>query len=342
MHYKKSKLKSLTDSSGVSGMESEIVKAIVSEMDPTFHKIEIDRIGNLIITNPGKKPKRQIVIDAHTDEVGVQISKIEADGTLKFFPVGGIDEFTLLGKTVLIGSKKTPGVFCANSEIKNQPISYRDMYICIGSTSYNESIALCAVGDSGTFESDYVEFGDGFVKARNLDDRVGCAIIVELLKEKLDVHFIACFSVKEELGLYGAMAVVPKLHPELAICLEGAGCADIPHTDEDRRVCILGSGPALSVRNQYSIFNVEANRYVSNFAKKHNIPCQFRRGNAGGCNSKIMQQTPAGAISVTLAPPTRYIHTHNSVSSIDDYNHTRDLVRALICEISETGGFDGI
>ncbi|MDL2218193.1 M20/M25/M40 family metallo-hydrolase [Christensenellaceae bacterium OttesenSCG-928-M15] len=326
-------LKSLIEAHGISGSEQSVAEAIKKWLDPQEYEISQDAVGNLYIKNPGREPAKKIVLDAHMDDVGVRITGVTQEGMLRFHPVGGVDEFTLPGKAVLIGKESVFGVFCIGPDPKSSPLHYRDMFIDIGCVDRASAERLVKIGDEGNFESDFIAFGDGRLKARNFDDRVGCAIMVETLLLKLDVAYTAIFTVREEVGLYGSKVAAPKEKPDVAICLEGGGSGDIPGFDDDDRVSVLGDGPALSVRNEFSVFDVELNRRVMETAKRIGARIQLRRGCAGGCDANSYQQL-AGSAAITLAPPTRYIHTHNTVIARSDYEDAKRIVRALIEEFA--------
>ena len=178
-------LKELTELSGVSGCEYEVrnfIKHKLSEMGCGFY---VDKLGNIIAHNKGRKNKT-IMVAAHMDEVGLIISNIDSDGFIKFKAVGGIDQRVLNSKAVFVGENKIPGVIGSKAvhlmtgQEKESSLPIDKLYIDIGTSSKAETEKLVNIGDYVSFNSGYQEFGNNLIKAKALDDRTGCSIILEL------------------------------------------------------------------------------------------------------------------------------------------------------------------
>lgn len=329
-------LKKYTDAFGVSGCEKEI-REVIKDTIGNLENIRTDKLGNLIVHKPNKGKK--VMLAAHMDEVGFIVKSICEDGRIKFTTVGGIDARILISKRVIFGRNKTVGVIGSkpihlqNPKERLEPIDMDDLFIDIGATSRLEAKNFLKLGDYGTFESEYIDMGN-FIKAKALDDRVGCAVITEMLKEEFMLDFYGVFTVQEEVGLRGAGVVAFSIEPEIAIVIEGTTCADIAKDEKDF-VTTSGEGPAISIMDRTSAANGRFIKRITEVAEKNEIPYQFRRGIVGGNDGGKIHNTKAGCVTVTISVPTRYIHSPISMINKKDYENTIRLVRLVLKSLEE-------
>lgn len=330
-------LKELTELSGLSGCEYEVRNYIKNKLNEIGCEYYVDKLGNVIAHNKGKKNK-SIMVAAHMDEVGLMVSHIDSDGFIKFQEVGGIDQRVLNSKVVLVGENKIPGVIGSkavhlmSAEERGKSIPIDKLYIDIGTYSKSETEKLVSIGDYVTFKSDYVEFGDNLIKAKALDDRAGCSAILELLSMKLDADFYGVFTVMEEVGCRGAQTAAFSLEPDYAIVLEGTVCADMPEVKEHSKVTLIGKGAALSLMDNSTLYDIEEVRKVESIANQNNIPYQLRKSSAGGNDAGVIHKTKEGAKVVAISIPCRYIHSAVNVASMNDYKSVVSLAKAVILE----------
>ncbi len=330
-------LKTLTEANGVSGNESEVRKIIISEIKDHVDDLKIDRLGNIIAYKKGKKdPEKTLMVAAHMDEVGLLVEEIDDMGLLKFMPVGGIDKRILVSKVVSIGDKKLPGVIGAKPihlqkpEERKSALAINDLYIDFGASSKEDAEAYVSVGDYVAFKSDYREFGNGFVKAKALDDRVGCAILIDLLKNVEDTSFYGVFTVMEELGLRGAGPAAFSVDPDFALILEGTICADQKGTDGHMMATRSGQGPAISLIDYGSIYDYKTREKLVELAENKEIPYQYRKSAGGGNDSGKIHLTRDGAVTAAISVPCRYIHSNVSVMNKEDFNNAYRLAYELV------------
>ncbi|MEY8415197.1 M42 family metallopeptidase [Tissierella praeacuta] len=331
-------LKQLTEASGVSGNEKEVRDLIISEIKEYVDTLKIDRIGNIIAYKKGKSTDKRLMITAHMDEVGLLIKEIDSMGLLKFTTVGGIDKRILVSKPVLVGKDKIMGVIGAKpihlqkKEEWKRALTLDELYIDIGVKSKEEAEKLVAIGDYVSFASDYVEFGENLVKAKALDNRVGCSLLVNLIKEVKDISFYAVFTVMEEIGLVGAGPAAYEVNPDISLILEGTLCYDMPKLDTHLVPTYINKGPAISLIDRTTVYNHEFRRKVVSVAKKNNILYQYRKTSMGGNDSGKIHTTREGSLTTTISVPCRYIHSPASVMSKEDYNNTYLLLKAILSE----------
>ena len=203
-------LKRLTEASGLPGMENEVRDIIRDEVKDIVDEMWTDALGNLITYKKGKEAGPAIMLAAHMDEVGLMITYIKDNGLLSFKPLGGVDPRVLVSKKVLIGSDKVPGVIGSKPIHLQQPnerkkaIPLKNLYIDIGAKDDKEAKKLVEVGDGAVFDTEFSEMGDGHAKGKAFDDRIGCSILIEMLKRDHNLPMFAVFTVQEEVGLRGA------------------------------------------------------------------------------------------------------------------------------------------
>lgn len=323
-------LKKLCSLYGTSGDEGAVRAFIISEIDG-FCEWKIDNLGNIIAFKKGEiTPSKKLLIDAHMDEVGLIISAITSDGFLKFKTVGGIDTAALLFRNVKINGN-------INGVINGKPVHLLDkkereklpkndsLYIDIGASSKEEALSLVRLGDRAVLESEFT-LSDKKVISRALDDRIGCAILISLLKQPTKYDFYASFSVQEEIGLRGAKAAAFAVSPDAAIILEGTTAADIADVPEEKRVCALGEGAAVSFMDNATLYY----RPYFEAALKSGIKCQVKAAVSGGNNSGAIHLSRKGVKTITISVPCRYIHSASSIADLGDMAAAKELCEYMI------------
>ncbi len=331
-------LKKLTEASGVSGNEKEVRDIILNEIKGYVDDINVDRLGNIIAFKKGNNSSKKLMVTAHMDEVGLMVTDIDNMGLLKFTTVGGIDKRILVSKPVLVGKDKILGVIGAKPihlqkrEEWQKALNIDQLYIDIGVNTKEEAEKLVSIGDYITFESQYVEFGNNLVKAKALDNRVGCSLLVQLLKEIKEVSFYGVFTVMEEIGLVGAGPVAYRVDPDISIILEGTLCYDIPKLDNHLIPTYLNKGPAISLVDRTTLYNMDFRNKIVKVAEKNNIPYQYRKTSMGGNDSGKIHTARDGSITATISVPCRNIHSPTSVMSKNDYTNTYKLLKAILAE----------
>ncbi len=334
-------LRKLTEASGVSGNEKEVRNLILNEIKDSVDEYKVDRLGNLIAIKKGSSKYPKIMLAAHMDEVGLMVKAIDENGFIKFLPVGGIDSRVLVSKVVEIGTNRVKGVIGAKAIHLQEPderkkaLKPKQLYIDIGAKSKSEAEKVVSVGDYISFASKYVEFGRDLVKAKALDDRVGCGILIELLKHQYDSTIMAVFTTQEELGFRGAGVAAYSLNPDIALVIEGTTCHDITDIDEPDFATRLGAGPALSIMDRATYFSKPIINKLVEVAKNQNIKFQFRKTTMGGNDAGAIHLTREGIPSAGISVPCRYIHSPSSVMSKSDYTECIKLVKGFLDNVNK-------
>lgn len=323
-------LEKLCNLPGPSGFEGKVRDFIIEEVRPYVDEIKVDKMGNVIVHKKGNGKK--VVLDAHMDEVGFIITGYNEDGTLKFSALGGINSKIIPSKVVLIGDEEIPGVIgvkpihLQSGDERKKGLTYSDCAIDIGVNSKEEAKALVELGEYVIFDTYYEEFGEGLAKGRAFDDRMGCYVLIEALKENYDCDLYGVFTVQEEVGDRGAYTSSYGIMPDIGIALEGTICADMPSIEKRYWATYIGGGPAISIMDRTSIFNDDIAQDIMNIAEEKAIPYQRRRAIAGGNDAGAIIMAGKGAKVATISVPCRYIHSSISVASLADVENTKNLV----------------
>lgn len=325
---------------GTSGRETKIRDYIISKIDRKcdYH---IDALGNIIAFKKGKKaPSHKVMLDAHMDEVGVIVTFITGDGMLKFSPVGGIDTKVLLARQIIfdngtLGVVGIKPIHLSKGDDKTKIPDADSLYIDIGASSKEEAEKLINIGDTGVFLSDFIEFGDSKIKGKALDDRVGCAVLLDMIDSDLEYDAYFSFSVQEEIGLRGATTSAYGIDPDYAIVLETTTAADIIDVPEHKKVCKLGEGAAVSFMDRSTLYSKELFDTAFKIAGKKGIKIQPKTVIAGGNNAGAVHKTRAGVKTITVNTPCRYLHSPSCVCDTRDIESVRNLAEALLSEFAK-------
>ena len=329
-------LKVLCQLNSTSGDENAVRDFIISEIKD-YCKYEVDNLGSVIAYKKGKKtPEKAVSINAHMDEVGFIVTGITEDGYLRFSTVGGIDSRVCLDRLVTVERNNVSGVIAdkafhlLSADEKSKCPDFDGLLIDIGADSKEQAENVVNVGDFVYFVSDYVELGNGFIKAKALDDRIGCMLMIELIKSDLEYDTVFCFNVQEEVGLRGAKCTAHRLNADVAVVLEATTAADLCGVTGCDRVCVLGNGPVVSFMDRSTIYDRGLYDLAFSVANDNGIPIQTKTAVAGGNDAGAIQTAGNGARVIAISLPCRYIHSANSVVKMEDIESTRKLLKELL------------
>lgn len=331
-------LKALTELSGVSGNEQAVRRALLEAAKPLCDSVRLDGMGNVVAFKKGTDSPNHphVVLAAHMDEVGFIVLSVSSDGMLKFRSAGGIDPRVIISKRVLVGESKVPGVIGATAihlqspEDRQRVLNYDSLYIDIGAKSKEEAAEACPPGSYVVFDTPYREFGDGFICAKALDDRVGCFTMLEILKNTYPGDVTCLFTSEEEVGCRGALGGAFAVDADIAVILEGTTCNDLGNVPDVQKVCEAGKGVAVSFMDNASIAHAPLFKRMLHLAQEKGIPHQVKRAVAGGNDSGAFQREGRAKRTVVLSVPCRYIHSPSSVIKYSDVLSQRDLVTAFL------------
>ena len=334
-------LKTLCALSGVASHEDQVRDYIRRRVEPHADSLRTDALGNLIVFKRGAKAAgNRLMLCAHMDEVGLIVKSVTDEGYLKFGCVGGIDLRVLLGKRVTVGEKAIPGVIglkaihLTKAEERKKVPKLTDLYIDIGAKDREEALTQVELGDICTFAGDVAEFGGGMLKAKAIDDRVGCAVMLKLLEEDLPLDVTFAFTAQEEVGTRGAFGAAFSVTPEIALVLETTTAADLPGVEDHRRVCAPGKGPVISYMDGATIYDRELFETLRRLSEENGIPWQTKEYIAGGNDARTIQRSKAGVRVAAVSAAVRYLHAPAGVGSVADFENMLRLTRLFLEEMA--------
>ena len=337
-------LKTLCALNGVSGDEDQVREFLAERARPWARSMKVDPLGNLIVWKKGARAAGdRLMLCAHMDEVGLIVTHVTEEGFLKFDFVGGVDRRVAIGKPVVLGPENIPGVIglkaihlVSREEGKKVPKT-DSMYIDIGAADKDEALALVQPGTYGSFLGEPEELGEGMLKAKAIDDRIGCAIMLSLLKEELPMDVTFAFTAQEEVGTRGAFAAAFSVKPDIALVLETTTAADLPGVEDHRKVCAPGKGPVISYMDGATIYDRGLFRTLTRLAEEHDVPWQTKEYIAGGNDARTIQRSRAGVRVAAMSAAVRYLHAPASVANVEDMENMLRLTRLFLEEMARDG-----
>lgn len=340
-------LEKLVNANGASGFERDIRLMMKDEFEKLGVEISYDNIGSIVGTKVGKEGGPVIAIPGHMDEIGLLVTKITDEGFLKFQPIGGwwphvmlsqqFNVVTREGKLIrAVTGSKPPHIL--KGEERSRVLDINDLYLDMGVKSKEEAEQIgVRVGDQVIPAIEFqVMANPDLLLAKAFDNRVGCAIAIEVLKElqgqKHDNVVCGIGTVQEEVGLRGARTVAQMIKPDVVFALDVTIATDMPGLNN---TCKLGEGPAILLKDGALLGHRGLREFVVDICEKHNIPYQIDYLASGGTDAGAMHLVHSGAPAMSLCIPSRYIHSHTSMISKSDYENAIKLLTEVIKALDE-------
>lgn len=332
-------IKELTQLNGIPSKEKKVIDYLVNKLGQPDLK---DNLGSI---DYKKGHGKRVMLAAHTDEVGMIVKSITQDGFIKFQPVGAIYQENILGHMFNITTKslKVYPALMAHKPLmlrsvdeKEKTLPMKDFFLDAGFKSKEEVLkAGIQIGDMITPIGDLVELANDKIASKALDDRIGVYILKEVYKniEKINCELHTAFTVSEEFGLKGAKTISYLVEPDLAIAVDVGAGFDVPGGDKEGNT--LGAGPQIYAYDAGLIAHQGLRHYVLNIAKENNIPYQESVMNFGRTDAAMMSLSKAGAPSLFIGIPTRYIHSNYAVIDKNDVLNTIQLLIKFVESLDE-------
>ena len=342
-------IKHLSTAFGPPGFEDDVLAAARAYVPPGF-AARHDSLLNLYIEKEHAPEAPTLMLDAHTDEVGLMVHAVKNDGTIAVTTLGGWQPAALVAQRMQVrnldGALVT-GVIAAKAPHFGKdeaPPSIDKLVLDVGASSKEEVLRdyKIAPGCPVVPKSEFEQRGD-LIIGKAFDDRLGCAAVLEVLHAlrscELGVNLVGTLSSQEEVGLRGARVSVNAVRPDIAICLEGAP-ADDTLTDPQLSQTALGRGPMLRHIDRGMISNPRFVRFALDVAAGQGIPVQQAVRTGGNTNGSSIHLAGRGVPTMVLACPVRYAHSHNGMANLADYKHmvalAAELIKALKASVIET------
>ena len=321
-------LKRLLNAYGATGHE-EAVREVIREMvEPWVDSIEVDALGNLICVKKGAG--RRVMLAAHMDQIGFVVSEIDEKGFLRVFNVGGIRSIVSLNRHVVFENGVHGVVSYEQEGFKPGENSMRPLFIDIGAKDRADAERKVQIGDVAVYVPDVFEMGDDLMGSPAMDNRVGCAVLIDTLRRLKDCpnEVGAVFTVQEEVGLRGAVAAAYGIDPEMGIALDVTMSGDTP---KGPRIAVsVGNGPCIKVLDNSVICSPKVVALMETAAEREGIAAQREVLTGGGTDAGAMQKTRAGVPCGVLSVACRYVHSACEVISIADAQNGAKLLAGLL------------
>lgn len=336
-------LRELTQAHGAPGGEDAVRRIFAAELGGAVHT---DKTGNVYHVKRGTADGPRVMLTAHMDEVGFMVQSITRQGLLRFVTLGSWSAQTLLAQRVRVRTRtgaeivgvigaKPPHLLSSNERDKLPNVE--EMFIDVGARDREDvqDRFQIAIGDPVVPDSPFTQmFDPDVLLAKGFDNRVGLALVLQAVEELRQVDHAntvyAVGTVQEEVGTRGAQTAVFETNPEVAVVLEGAPADDFPSVSEDERQGVLGRGAQVRIMDPSAMMNKKFTQFVLDLATALEVPCQPSVRRSGGTDARVIHLHAAGVPTVVLAVPARYIHTHNSMINLADYENTLELVVELL------------
>lgn len=320
-------IRKLTETYGPSGFEESIRAVLRAEVEPFADEIRVTPLGNLVAVKKGRGDGPRRMLAAHMDEIGVMVAYVDEKGFLRFTPIGGVSPLTCLGARVRFENGTLGVIGIEKREDPQKAPTFEQLYIDVGATGRND--CPVRVGDAAVFERPFATQGRRWI-AKAMDDRIGCAVLVETLRRMEpaagDVYFV--FSTQEETTLSGAMTAAYSVEPEMVIAVDVTRTGDTP---ESHPMAVeLGKGPAVKVQDAGMIAHPRVRDLLVEAAEAAGVPYQMEVLERGTTDAAATQLVRSGIPSGCLSIPCRYIHTPSEMVDREDVEGAvRLLLQAL-------------
>jgi putative aminopeptidase FrvX len=343
MDRTESLLKDLTEAVGLAGFEREVARVMEKHLKG-YAEVSYDKLGSIVFRKRGTSDSPKVMIASHMDEVGFIVKSVTKEGFVRFLPVGGWWGHVVLGQRVILRTRKgdIPGVVGSkpphelNGEERKRVVPFKDMYIDVGATSGTNTARQFGIrpGDPVVPWSPFeVMKNRKAYMAKALDDRAGCAVVVDVLRALARVkHPNTVFgvgTVQEEVGLRGAATATKMVDPDVAFAVDVSLAHDMPNSKEEEPER-LGAGPSVTVYDGTMIPNPALRDFVVETAEAARIPFHFSTTERGGTDGGRIHMHGIGVPALVLGMPTRYIHGHVGILHRSDYDRTVRLLVAVI------------
>lgn len=337
-------LKDLTDARGIPGNEREVRDVMKKYIEPFAEEITYDGLGSLIAKKTGKEGGPKIMVAGHLDEVGFMITQIDDKGFLRFQTVGGWWSQVMLAQRVTIVTRKgdVTGIIGSKpphiltAEARKKPVEIKDMFIDIGASSRKEAAEWGV--RPGDMVVPYFEFtvmnNEKMLLAKAWDNRIGCAIAIDVLKHLKDTEHpnvvYGVGTIQEEVGLRGARTATSAINPDIGFAVDVGIAGDTPGISEKEALSKMGQGPQIILYDASLVSHKGLRDLVTDVADEMKIPYQFDAIAGGGTDAGSIHLTHNGVPALAITIATRYIHSHAAMLHRDDYENAVKLIVEVI------------
>lgn len=329
----------LTELPGASGNEHAVRAFMKEQLSQYADEVVQDRLGSIFGVKKGNGPV--VMVAGHMDEVGFMITSITDNGMLRFQPLGGWWNQVLLAQRVQIITENGPVIGVIGSipphllseEQRKKPMEIKNMLIDIGADDREDAERIGI--KPGQFAVPICPFtplaNQKKILAKAWDNRYGCGLAIELLKEVKDETLpntlYSGATVQEEVGLRGAQTAANMIKPDVFFALDASPANDM--SGDKNQFGQLGQGALIRIYDRTMVTHRGMREFVLDTAESNQIPYQFFVSQ-GGTDAGRVHLSNEGVPSAVIGICSRYIHTHASMIHVDDYQAAKELLIKLV------------
>lgn len=332
----------LTELPGAPGNEHAVRAFMREQLQKYADDIVQDRLGSIFGVKRGAENGPVVMVAGHMDEVGFMVTAITEQGMIRFQPLGGWWSQVLLAQRVQIITDHGPIVGVIGSipphlldeEQRKKPMDMKNMLIDVGADDRNDAermgirpgqqiVPICPFTPMANEKK---------IMAKAWDNRYGCGLAIELLKELKDETLpnvlYSGATVQEEVGLRGAQTAATMIKPDIFFALDASPANDM--TGDEKEFGHLGKGALVRIYDRTMITHRGMREFILDTAETNNIPYQYFISPGGGTDAGRVHIANSGVPSAVIGICARYIHTHASIIHVDDYEAAKQLLIALV------------
>ena len=322
-------IQKLAEAYGPSGHEEQVRVIIQDSIRDQVDEIRVDSMGNLIALRRGKGQGKRVILAAHMDEIGLIVTYVDEKGYLRFAPVGGVSPLALTGSRVRFEDGRMGVIGWEKWLESGSAPKWKELFIDVGATSDKD--VPVGVGAMAGFVRPFTDLGRRIV-GKSLDDRVGCAVAIQALREIVetpnDIYFV--FTAQEEVGCRGAVVSAFGIEPEIALAVDVTAVGDTPEATP--MAVSLGSGPAIKVMDRGLLAHPGVKELMIRKAEVLGIKYQLEVLTHGSTDASAMQMSRAGVPAGCLSIPCRYVHTPSEMVDYADVLASVKLLSGMLSD----------
>ncbi|MFD5263973.1 M42 family metallopeptidase [Bacillus wiedmannii] len=339
--------RTLTELQGASGFEHDVRRFMKQELSKYADEIVQDGLGSVFGLKKGDETGPRVLVAGHMDEVGFMVTQITKNGMLRFQTLGGWWSQVLLAQRVQVMTKNGPVIGVVGSisphllsdAQRAKPMDIKNMLIDIGADSYEDAIEIgVKPGQQIVPICPFTPMAnEKKIMAKAWDNRYGCGLAIELLKELKDETLpntlYSGATVQEEVGLRGAQTAANMIQPDIFYALDASPANDA--SGDKTQFGQLGKGALLRIYDRTMVTHRGMREFILDTAETHNIPYQYFISQ-GGTDAGRVHTSNSGIPSAVIGVCARYIHTHASILHVDDYAAAKELITKLVRATDKT------
>jgi len=324
-------LRRLTQAQGIAGYEKEVRRLIEAEAAPYADGMMRDAVGNLIVVKKGTggEKAKKIMFDAHMDEIGFMVKKVESDGRLRVCNLGWNWTASAYNGRVRFRNGIVGVVGCEGA-LEDAKNNVGKLYIDIGAASKEDAEKYVKVGDVCGYDGPYEELVNDRICSKSLDDRIGCYQLLEALKENEgnylnEIYYV--FSVQEELGCRGSKPAAARISPDIGIAVDVTPAHDYPCDLEGSNT--VDGGIGIKFSDPSVVCDEDVVAAMLTCCEEQGIKYQREVIDKGGTDASSMNLSGFGVRTGGIVVVTRYAHCQSAVASKKDIEAGIDLIKAM-------------